>query len=178
MPLLAAVYRRLNWKMLKTSVMRTIRTAAAVLIIISAARTFTQILAFSGVTGGISELAAGLALPPLVLILAMMFTLIILGTFMTPVAMIMVTMPVFMPIVLQLGFNEVWFGLMVLVTMEMGQTTPPVGLMLFVMKSVAPPDTTMGDIIRAGMPFLACDFILILLVMLFPIIALWLPSLM
>ena len=174
--ILAAGYRRFNWKMLKTSVMRTIRTAASVLIIISAARTFTQILAFSGVSGGIGELAAGLALPPIMLILAMMLTLIMLGTFMTPIAMIMITMPIFIPIVLSLGFNEVWFGLIVLITMEMSMTTPPVGLMLFVMKGVAPPDTTMADIYKAGIPFLVCDFILILLVLLFPIIALWLPG--
>jgi TRAP-type C4-dicarboxylate transport system permease large subunit len=97
---------------------------------------------------------------------------------MDPTSMILVTMPIFMPIVLHFGLSPVWFGLMVLLTMEMAGTTPPVGMMLFVMKSVAPPDTKMTDIYKAGLPFLGCDLIALVLVMMFPILPLWLPGLM
>ena len=93
-------------------------------------------------------------------------------------SIMMITFPIFMPIVQHLGFNSIWFGLMMLVAMEMAETTPPFGMLLFVMKGVAPPDTTMLDIYKAGIPFLICDLIVIGLVMTFPILALWLPGLM
>ena len=83
-----------------------------------------------------------------------------------------------MPVVQTLGLDPIWFGLILLINLEMGQTTPPFGLLLFAMKGVAPPDTTMGDIFRAGLPFLACDLAVILLVIAFPVLALWLPGLM
>ena len=83
-----------------------------------------------------------------------------------------------MPIVYSLDFSPVWFGLLFLVNVEMGQTTPPFGLLLFTMKGVAPPGTTMADIIKAGIPFLICDAATMALVMAFPILALWLPNLM
>ncbi|MFC1980444.1 TRAP transporter large permease subunit, partial [Chloroflexota bacterium] len=105
-------------------------------------------------------------------------TLLIMGTFIDCVAMVMLTMPIFMPLVLALGFNPVWFGVIVLLNMEMAETTPPYGLTLFVMKGVAPTGTTMGDIYRAGLPFLGCDLIVMILLMVFPTLALWLPGLM
>jgi TRAP-type mannitol/chloroaromatic compound transport system permease large subunit len=83
-----------------------------------------------------------------------------------------------MPLVDALGFNSVWFGLLFLINIEMGQTTPPFGLLLFVMKGVAPAGTTMGDIYKAGIPFLICDLATMGLIIAFPIIALWLPNIM
>jgi len=90
--------------------------------------------------------------------------------------MIMVSIPVFIPIVYALGFNPVWFGILTLINMEMSVTTPPYGQNLFVMKSVAPSGTTLKDIILAALPFLVCDAIVMALVMAFPIIPLWLPG--
>jgi len=77
-----------------------------------------------------------------------------------------------------MGFDPIWFGLILLINLEMSQTTPPFGVLLFTMKGVAPPDTTMGDIIRAGLPFLVCDLATMILVIAFPTLALWLPNLM
>ena len=85
---------------------------------------------------------------------------------------------VFLPVVLALEFNPVWFAVVMLLSMEMATTSPPFGLSLFVMKGVAPPDTTMGDIYRAALPFLYCDVISMVLIMAFPVLALWLPGLM
>lgn len=93
-------------------------------------------------------------------------------------AIIMISLPIFMPIVNTLGFDPVWFGIIFLINLEMALTTPPFGMLLFVMKGVSPPDTTMGDIIRAGLPFLLCDTIVITLIILFPIVTLWLPNMM
>ena len=83
-----------------------------------------------------------------------------------------------MPIVYAMGWDPIWFGMIMLINLEMAGSTPPFGTLLFVMKSVAPPDTTMGDIIRAGLPFLACDLAAMAFVIAFPMIALWLPSVM
>ncbi|MFC2068553.1 TRAP transporter large permease subunit [Chloroflexota bacterium] len=83
-----------------------------------------------------------------------------------------------MPIVLTLGFNPVWLGLIMLINLEMAMTTPPFGMLLFVMKGVAPPGITIGDVIKAGFPFLLCDTAAMILCMIFPTLPLWLPNLM
>jgi TRAP-type mannitol/chloroaromatic compound transport system permease large subunit len=90
----------------------------------------------------------------------------------------MITIPIFFPIVSALGFDPLWFGVMFLLNIEMSVTTPPFGLSLFVMKGVAPKDTTMGDIIRAGLPFLGVDVVVMALMLAFPQIVLWLPNVM
>ncbi|MBU1696006.1 MAG: TRAP transporter large permease subunit, partial [Proteobacteria bacterium] len=98
--------------------------------------------------------------------------------FMEPLTIMMVTLPVYIPIINNLGFDPIWFNTIMLINMEMATTTPPFGLVLFVMKGVAPSNTTMGDIYRAGLPFLACDAIVMALIMIFPALALYLPNLM
>ena len=175
--MLAAVYRKLNWNLLKESLISTIQNSAGILLIISGAMTFSQILAFSGASRYIAEFAISLPVAPIMLIISMQVLLIFLGMFMGSVSMIMVTMPIFMPIVLVLGFDPVWFGLITLINMEIASTTPPVGIGLFVMKTVAP-ETKMSDIYKAGLPFLGCDLATVILIMVFPFLALWLPSLM
>jgi TRAP-type C4-dicarboxylate transport system permease large subunit len=108
----------------------------------------------------------------------MQLTLLFLGTFMESGAIIMVTLPIYMPICYVLGFDPVWFGLIMLINIEMGMTTPPFGMLLYVMKGVAPPGTTIGDVMLAGFPFLLCDLTAMILCIFFPILPLWLPSLM
>ena len=83
-----------------------------------------------------------------------------------------------MPIINALNFDPVWFAAMMLLNMEMATTSPPFGLALYVMKGVAPPDTTMGDIYRGALPFLGCDLAAMAVMMLFPAVVLWLPTLM
>ena len=90
----------------------------------------------------------------------------------------MITLPVFVPTIVVLGFDPVWFAVLVLLNIEMAMTTPPFGINLFVMKGVAPRDTTMGDIYRAALPFLGCDLVAMALIIAFPAVALWLPGLM
>ncbi len=176
--LLSIVYRKFNWEMIKKSVMLTVQVSGSILIIISGSTTFSQILAFSGASRALAEFAISFPMAPIMIIIAMQVLLIFLGMFMGSVPMIMITMPIFMPIVTALEFNPVWFGVITLINMEMSATTPPVGMSLFVMKGVAPPGTTMGDIYKAGLPFLGGDLLTIILILLFPPIALWLPSLM
>ncbi|MFC1902632.1 TRAP transporter large permease subunit [Chloroflexota bacterium] len=176
--ILAACYRKLNWGVLKKSLTRTLENAVMVLIIISGAKAFAQILAFSGATRGLVSLAAELPVSPIVLLIAMQVVALILGCFMNAASVLMISIPVFMPIVYAIGFDPMWFGVLLLLNCEMGATTPPFGLSMFVMKAVAPPDTTMGDIYKAGVPYLGCDAITMALLIMFPIIPLWLPSIM
>ena len=90
--------------------------------------------------------------------------------------MMMITIPLYMPIVKALGFNPLWFGVLMLVNLEIAATTPPFGLNLFVMKGVAPMETTMGDIYKAALPFILFDLVALTLIIAFPGIALWLPA--
>ena len=94
------------------------------------------------------------------------------------VSIMMITLPIFIPVVISLGFSTVWFAVIFLLNIEMAGTSPPFGLGLFVMKGVAPPDTTMEDIYRAALPFLGCDLIVMALIIAFPTLTLWLPGLM
>jgi TRAP-type mannitol/chloroaromatic compound transport system permease large subunit len=94
------------------------------------------------------------------------------------VSIMMITIPIFMPIVRALDFNLVWFGLIMLINLDVGFLTPPFGMTLFVMKGIAPPDTMMSEVYKAAVPFILIDLVAILLVMIFPIIALWLPGFM
>ena len=175
---LAACYRKLSVKILYDSIMSTVKIAGSIYLILTGAITFSQILAFSGATRELASYVSGLDMPPIMIIIVMQLLLIVIGTFMDTGSMAMVTMPIFMPIITALGVDPVWFGLIILINMEMSAVTPPVGMMLFVMKGVSPPGTTMMDVYKAGLPFLACDLIAIVSVMIFPALALWLPGLM
>ena len=99
-----------------------------------------------------------------------------LGCFIDSLSIIMIVVPIFMPIVHALGFDPIWFAIIILLNLEMGQTTPPFGLSLFVMKAVAPRATTMKDIFLSALPYLGCDLIVMILMVAFPKFVLWLPS--
>jgi TRAP-type C4-dicarboxylate transport system permease large subunit len=103
----------------------------------------------------------------------MIVTVILMGMVMSPVPIMLVTLPVFVPVVIKLGYDPIWFAVLYLIAIETGSTSPPFGAGLFVMKGVAPPGTTMGDIYRAAIPFLVCDVIAIIMVMFIPAIVSW-----
>ncbi|MFC1907474.1 TRAP transporter large permease subunit [Chloroflexota bacterium] len=176
--ILAAVYRKLNWNMIKTSFTSTFQVTVMIFMIIAGALAFSQIVAYSGASRGLVDFATNLPLPPLAIVGAMLLVSIFLGMFINLVAIMMLTLPLFVPIVIALGFDPVWFAVLYLLTLEMGATSPPFGLALFVMRGVAPAGTTMGDCYKAALPFLGCDFIALLLILFIPAIAQGLPNLM
>ncbi len=145
-------------------------------LIIAGSTAFSQILAFSGASRGLTEFSMGLPVAPIVIIIAMQIVGIVLGMFIGSTAIIMMTIPIFMPIVLSYGFDPLWFGVVYLINMQLAPMTPPFGLDLFVMKSVAPPNVTMGDIFRAAIPFSYLNLVAMALILAFPVIALWLPK--
>ena len=175
---LSAVYGRLNWPVIKKAIGEGASTSVMVMMIMLGARGFSEVLAFSEASSGLVEFGMSLPVPPIMMIVFMQVIVLIMGMFMSPGAVLMVSLPLFMPIVRSQGFNEVWFAVITLLNIEMGMTTPPFGMNLFVMRGSAPPGTTMGDIYRAGLPFLYCDAIAMILLLIFPALALWLPGLM
>jgi len=176
--LLAAAYKKLNWQVVKQSFTSSLQIISMLLILMTGAIAFSQILAMSGASRGLVQFALSFPLPPILILIAMQFILLLLGCFISPNAMIMITIPMFMPVVHAAGFDPVWFAVIYMINAEMSVTTPPFGVALFVMRGVAPAGTTMGDIYRAGLPFLGCDLIAMALIIAFPTIALWIPSLM
>jgi TRAP-type C4-dicarboxylate transport system permease large subunit len=137
-----------------------------------------QVMSFTGASRGLVEAVKGLHLSPLSIIIGMIVVWIILGCIIDQVSIMMISIPIFMPLARTLGFEPLWFGIIALITIEMGVKTPPFGLLLFVMKGVAPSDTTMKEIIQAATPFIIMDLICIGLLIVFPIITQWLPRLM
>ena len=176
--ILAAAFRVMSFAAFATSINGTVRVAAMVFFILMNSTVFSQILAFSGASAGMLEWVSGFELHRLVILLAMFGVLILLGMFMDAVSMMLICVPIFFPLAQHLGFDLVWYGLFVLMTFEMAGTTPPFGLLLYVMLGVAPQGTTLVHVAKAAFPFLVCDAILMLILVAFPGLALWLPSLM
>ena len=173
---LAAFYGALTWRAIVRSVEGALRVTVMSFLIIFGSATFAQALAFTGASSGLMNWALSFDLTPMSMLLAMIGILLFLGCFMDQLSMMLLTAPIFFPLAKTLGFDLTWFGLIMLLALEIGYTTPPFGLLLFVMKGVAPPDTTMRDIYLAAAPFIACVLILIALIIAFPPLATWVPA--
>ena len=175
--LLALVYRCLSWDAIKKSVRGALRVTLMAYLIVFGSATFSQLLAFSGASRGLITWATGFDLDPLMMLMIMFGVLLVLGMFMEQISMMLLTVPIFFPLATQLGFDPIWFGLIMLLALEISFTTPPFGLLLFVMKGVAPASTTMREIYTAAIPFILCSLAVVALLVAFPQLALWLPSL-
>ena len=175
---LAMLYRALTLENLMASLRGTVGISGMILFIIVGATTFAQILSFSGASNGLVELITGQGLPPWAVIAGMMLILIFLGIFVDQVSMMMITLPIFMPVVQAMNIDLVWFGVMFLICMQLGLLLPPHGLLLMTMKGVAPPQVLMSDIFRAVVPFVAMSLVLLALVFFVPAVATWLPGLL
>jgi tripartite ATP-independent transporter DctM subunit len=174
--LLAALYGSLSVKNLVAALRGTAAISGMILFIIVGATTFSQILSFSGASNGLVELISGLGLSPLAVLAAMMLLLIFLGLFVEQVSMMMITLPIYMPLVAKYGFDPVWFGVMFLICMQLGLLLPPHGLLLMTMKGVAPPQVRMAHIFQAVLPYIAMSLLVLALVFFVPAVALWLPK--
>ena len=182
--LLSFAFRSFNWRGFRKAAEGAGRVTVIAFLIIFGSATFSQILAFSGASSGLIAWATGHAVSELAMLLIMFAVLLVLGCFMDQLSMMLLTIPVFFPLVkteLFFGLPEevrlIWFGVIMLLALEISLTTPPFGLLLFVMKGVAPPGTTLAEIYRAGLPFIGCAVLLVALLIAFPEIASWLPFL-
>lgn len=170
-------YRRFSWGVIWKALDDAMKVTGMTFLIISASTTFSQVFAFSGASFGFIGYITGFELGTYGLLLTMIVVILILGMFMDQVSMMLITLPLFMPVAHQYGLDPVWLGLMLLLAYEVGFTTPPFGLLLFVTLGVAPPGTRLLTIALSAVPYIALTMLLILMIAVFPQIALFLPGL-
>jgi tripartite ATP-independent transporter DctM subunit len=175
--IMSVIYGGMNWEVFKKCLYGTIRTTTFMFVIIMASLVFSQIFAFSGASRGLIGAVIELKVPPLFVLILMQLTLVFLGCFMDNLSIAVIATPIFMPLLRVLGFDPLWVATMTLVNIDVGNLTPPFGLQLFVMKGVQP-NVPMSTIIRAAIPFVLFEILTIILIMIFPSIALYLPGLM
>jgi tripartite ATP-independent transporter DctM subunit len=167
---------KLTWDNIKAAVLGTLRTTTMVIWIVFGAICFTFVYTIAGASEFMMDLVSGLPISPMGIIWIMMIIYFFLGMFMDPAGQAMITIPIFVPIVQNLGFDIVWFGILWILNCEMDYLTPPFGFNLFYLKAIVPPSITMKDIYYSIVPFVALQFLIMVIVMYFPSLALWLPS--
>jgi tripartite ATP-independent transporter DctM subunit len=169
--LLALAYRALTWRILFDSLKSTAVVTTMIFFIIAASTTFSQILAFSGATDGALAEIAKFEMTPLIAVFTMIAVLLVLGCFMDQISMMLLTFPFFMPLANALNLDLVWLGVILLISLQIGLLTPPFGLLLFVMKGVAPPEITMRQVWAAATPYTLIVFGVLMLVVFVPSVA-------
>jgi tripartite ATP-independent transporter DctM subunit len=175
---LLLAYRRFAWSVVWKSLDDAMKVTAMTFLIIAASTTFAQVLAFSGASNGMIQWFISFDWTPYAMLAVMIGVILVLGMFMDQLSMMLITLPIFIPLAKSLGFDPVWFGLILLLSFEVGFTTPPFGLLLFVMLGVAPAGTSLATVARAALPYILCTVTLVVLIIVFPRLALWLPGLM
>ncbi|MCP4721702.1 MAG: TRAP transporter large permease subunit [Desulfobacteraceae bacterium] len=174
----AFFYKKLTWENIKQSLWATIKINAMVFWLIIGALAFTHFMAYAEIQDLIKESILSLEYSRWVILIAMQLLFFVLGMFLDPAGIIMLTTPIFVPIIVELGFDPLWFGILFVINMEMAYITPPFGFNLFIMKGIVPPEISMANIYRAIVPFVFLQAVCLILVMVFPSLATWLPELM
>ncbi|MBI4621344.1 MAG: TRAP transporter large permease subunit [Desulfobacterales bacterium] len=173
----AFVYRSLNWQALNKIFSNTARIVGAVILIAACAFAFGQFLLYTRVPDRLAEFSVSLGLSPLLIIMLFMVVLVFMGMFIDGASMVFVTTPIFLPTVIALGYDPLWYGIILVINLEMAVITPPVGLNLYAMKSITE-DVTMEEILAGTLPYVLLEFAALTLFVVFPELALWLPRLM
>lgn len=175
--LFALARRRLTWAILFQVLVESARTTAMLFTLLIAATIFANFVNFTSMPGDLKEWITHLGLSPIMIIAAMMAIYVLLGTVMEELTMVLLTIPLFFPIVTALGFDPVWFGVLIVMIVQIGLISPPVGMNLFVLNSLLP-NVGLGSIFRGCWPFVLSMVITLGLLIAFPGLSLWLPSLM
>lgn len=173
----AAIRRTLTFSVFKDSLMRTLSLSGFNAYIILGAIIFSAVYSGLGASNMIRETLTGLEVSPIVIVIMMQLSFFLLGMFLDDIAILFLCMPIYVPIIKALGLDPVWFAVLYVMNMQMAYITPPYGLNLFYMKAVAPKEISLGDIYRSIVPFLGIQFIGLVVLLMFPAIALWLPNL-
>ena len=173
---LAALYRSLTWKALKSSLTSTMTTTSMMLLVIVGSSGFSQLLAATGSTSGLASIVRNLEITPIMMVVIMLLIVLFLGCFIDTISIMLVTIPIFMPIVMELGIHPIWFSHLVLIQLELAGITPPFGVLLFVMKGVQQ-HLKISEIYLAALPIVVIQILLVLLLMTFPEIVTFLPEL-
>jgi C4-dicarboxylate transporter, DctM subunit len=173
--ILGLVLRRLTFRNASSCFMETVRLVSSIIFIVMASTMFSYFVVQTGVASTISGSMqqAGMSATTVILLLCAIY--IVMGCFLEGIAMILITVPITLPLILSFGFDPVWFGVMLVILIEIGLITPPLGMNLFVIRAVSP-GISIAEMYRGALPFLAAPLILILMMIAWPQLALWLPS--
>src|SRR3954463_16494398 len=173
--LIGVLTGRLNKEKILASLLQATRTAAAVFTVLIGALIFGYFLTVTQTPQKVTELLTGLGLGPYGILALIMVMYLVLGCLMDAMAMIILTVPIIFPVIIHLGFDPIWFGVIIVMTVELGLIHPPVGMNVFVIKSVVK-DVSFSTIFRGVIPFVVTDLIRLVILIAFPILALWLPQ--
>jgi C4-dicarboxylate transporter DctM subunit len=172
---IAMLRRKLSFSTIKEVFLETAKTTSVIFIILVGALVFSSYLAISGGSSAMSEFIVGLDLPMLAIVVLYVILLLALGTIVDPISVMFLTVPIFVPPLVELGAHPIWLGILVAKTLEIGMITPPVGLNAFVLKSVVP-SFSLREIFGGIWWFLQVELVTLILLLLFPVLATWLPS--
>lgn len=172
------ITRRFSWRIIRDSSLNSLRISCMGIWIYLGAHIFTAIYIGLGAIDLITDLILAFEINRWLILIGMQLSFFILGMFLDPIGIMLVTAPIYVPIIETLGFDVVWFGVLYVMNMEMGYLTPPFGYNLFYLKGVLPKEVSMMDLYKSIIPFIILQAIGLAIVMIFPIIALWLPSMM
>jgi TRAP-type C4-dicarboxylate transport system permease large subunit len=173
--LISAMRGRLTGENVKEALLETVQTTAMIFTILIGAISLNKLAIFSGLASALADFVSGLNMSATTVMMIILLIYLVMGCFLDALAMILLTVPIFYPIVTDLGYDPVWFGVIVVMIVELGLITPPIGMNVFVIKGMVP-EVSLGSIYKGVIPFVIGQMILILLVFAFPDIALWLPE--
>lgn len=173
--IISALRGRLNIENTRGALLETVQTTAMIFMILIGALTLNNLMVFSGIAGELASFVSALNMSPMAVMAVILLIYLVMGCFLDALAMVLLTVPIFFPIVTSLGFDPVWFGIIVVMVVELGLITPPIGMNVFVIKGMAP-NVKLSEIYIGVMPFVIAQLLLILAVFFIPDIALWLPE--
>lgn len=175
--IVALVRRKLTWKAFLDSLRDSVKISAMIMFLVAAASIYGRFLAYTGVPSGLAKWAVELPLPPVAILLVILVIYLVLGFFVDALALILLTVPIFFPVAVQLGFDPVWFGVIIVLALGMGVITPPVGANVYVVAGIDR-ETPVMKVFRGAWPYLLAIFVCVAILTVFPQIALFLPGLM
>lgn len=174
--LVVVINRKMTWHIFHKSLEETMTISVMIMWIVLGAKCFVHVYTTSGASEFVYNMISGLDLNKWLVIMIMMVILFILGMFLDPIGIMLITLPVFFPIILRYGMSPIWFGILYTINLEMGYISPPFGLNLFYMKSILPDQVQMSDVYYSSIPFLIVEWIGLIIIIFIPEISLWLPN--
>ena len=176
--IVCAVYRRLSWKIIADTAYVTMRITAMIMFIVLGANLFTGVFLKAGAGGLMQDTILGMNLTPMGTVLVMLVMIFVAGCFMDWIGILYILIPIFAPIVKNLGMDPLWFGMLFCISLELSYMTPPFAYCVFYFKGIAPSEITIADMYRGAIPYVVCQVVLLILLIYFPELVTWLPNLL
>jgi len=174
----AVIYRKFTYKNIKHSLVYTVKTTSMVMFIIFGAQILSHFIVESGINRALTDWIIELNPSPVLFLTIIVIIYLILGCIMDGLSMIFLTLPILFPLIQAMGFDAIWFGIVLVILIEIAQITPPVGVNLFVLQGISGKGTSLGKIVKGNIPYFFLYLLLLIIVMVFPKFVLWLPSTM